>query len=151
MDRVEPARLLWISAEDNLTVAVRASAIGGFALEHAAGLPEALEYLKRCPIDAALVCLPLPDCTAGEALEKLQQADGAVPLLLWDPRARVQDAVRLIKSGAFDVWGAEAEPEQLADGIQGAIDERRSRVSRSASRDEPWRRILVGSSQPFQD
>jgi DNA-binding NtrC family response regulator len=143
--------LLCIAAEDNLTVAARAAEIGGFALEHAAGVPEALEYLKRSQIDAALVCFPLPDYTPGEALEELQRADGGVPLILWDPDARVRDAVGLIKSGAVDVWGAEAGPEQLAGAIQGAIDDRRSRVSRCGDANEPWRRILVGSSQPFQD
>jgi DNA-binding NtrC family response regulator len=152
MDRVEPARLLWIAAEDNnLTAAARAAEIGGFALERAAGVPEALEYLKRSQIDAAVVCIPLPEYTPNEALEELQRADSGVPLILWDPGTRLRDAVRWIKLGAFDVLDGEGEPERLAGAIEDAIDDRRSRVSGCPDADETWRRILVGSSQPFQE
>ncbi|MGA2736021.1 MAG: sigma-54 dependent transcriptional regulator [Bryobacteraceae bacterium] len=151
MDRVEPARLLWIAAEDNVAAAGYAAEIGEFALEHAAGVPEALEHLKRSQIDAAVVCFPLSDCAPAEALENLQRVDGSVPLILWDPSMRLQDAVRLTRSGARDVLGAEADPGQLADVIRDAIDDRLSRIDRSGTVDETWRRILVGSSQPFQD
>jgi len=151
MDRVEPARLLWIAAEDNLPTAAGAPEIRGFAVGRAAGIPEALEHLKRSRIDAAVVCFPLAEYTLVEALEELQRADGGVPLILWDPRARLEDAVHLIKLGAFDVLGGEAGPEQFARAIQDAIDDRRSRATRCPDADEPWRRILVGSSQPFQE
>ena len=134
-----------------MTAASHAAAAGGFALERAEGVPEALEYFKRSQIDAAVVCLPLPEYTPVEALEELQSADGDVPLILWDPCVQLQDAVRLIKSGACEVFGAEAEPQQLAAAIRDAIDDRRSRVSACMDAEETWRRILVGSSQPFQE
>jgi DNA-binding NtrC family response regulator len=152
MDRVQPARLLWIAADDNsLSIAARTAEIGGLALEHAAGIPEALEYLKRSRIDAAVVCFPLPEYTPAEALEELKRADGGVPFVLWDPGMRLQEAVRLIRSGARDVLGEEAEPEQLADLIREAVEERNSQVSVGGDVDEAWRRLLVGSSQPFQE
>jgi len=143
--------LLWIAAEGNLTAATHAAEIAECALEHAAGIPEALEYLKRSRIDAAVVCLPLPEYSPVEALEELQRADGGVPLIVWDPGAQLEEAVRLIKLGAFDVLGSEARPEQLAGVLQDAVDDRRSRESGCPDADEPWRRILVGSSQPFQE
>ena len=134
-----------------MAIASHAAEAGGFALEHAAGVPEALEYLKRSQIDAAVVCFPLPEYTPVEALEELQRADASVPSILWDPSMGLQDAVRLMKSGAFDVLGAETEPEQLAAAIRDAIEHRRSRVCRDGDAEEAWRRILVGSSQPFQE
>ena len=151
MDIVEPARLLWIAAEDRLTAAARVPEIGGVAVEYANGIPEALEYLKRSRIDAAVVSFPLPEYTPAEALEELQRADGGVPLVLWDPSMGLQDAVRLVKLGAFDVLGGEAGPGRLAAVIEDAIANRRSRVSAHPDADEPWRRILVGSTQPFQE
>ncbi|MGC9948521.1 MAG: sigma-54 dependent transcriptional regulator [Bryobacteraceae bacterium] len=147
---IEPARLLWIASEDPMA-ASRAAEIGGFALERVPGVPEALEYLKRSHIDAAVVCLPIPEYTSAEALDELQHGNGGVPLIFWDPCARLPDAVRLIQSGAFDVLGAEAGPEQLAAVIQDAIDDRRSRLTPCADAAEPWRQFLVGSSQLFQD
>jgi DNA-binding NtrC family response regulator len=143
--------VLWIAADDNVAAAGRAAETGGFALEHAPGVPEALEYLKRSQMDAAVVCFPLPEYPPAEALEELQRAAGGVPLILWDPCMRLQDGVSLIRSGACDVLGADAEPGQLAAAIRNAIDDRRSRISGSGDADEGWRRILVGSSLPFQE
>jgi DNA-binding NtrC family response regulator len=151
MDKIEPTRLLWISTGDEATAGSRLAEAGGFALEHAAGIPEALEYLRRAPIDAAVVCFPLSEYTPAEALEELRRTDGGVPLILWDPSMRLQDAVQLVKAGACDVFGAEAEVEQLAAVIRDAVDDRRARISARPDVDEPWRRVLVGSSQPFQE
>jgi len=131
--------------------AAQAADLGGLTLEHASGIPEALEYLKRASIDAAVVRFPLPEYTPADALVELLRADSAVPLIVWDPCVRLQDAVRLIRSGAFDVLDGESGPAQLAYTIQDAIDDRRGRASGCADADEPWRRILVGSSQPFQE
>jgi DNA-binding NtrC family response regulator len=146
MEIAEPTRVLWIAAEDS-----NVTAPAGFLLELAHGIPEALEYLKRSRVDAAVACFPLPEWSPAEALEELRCADDSAPLIFWDTQACVADAVRLIKMGAFDVLGGEAGPEQLATVIQDAIDDRRSRVSGCPDIEEPWRRTLVGSSQPFQD
>jgi DNA-binding NtrC family response regulator len=151
MNRAEPARLLWIAAEENPAAAARVEEIAGFVLERAAGVPEALEYLKRSQIDACVVCLPLPDYTPIEALEELQGADGGVPLILWDPSLRVQDAIHLIRLGAFDVLDGDAGNEQFGDAIESALDDRSRRLPACAPSDEPWRKILVGSSQAFQE
>jgi|HubBroStandDraft_1064217.scaffolds.fasta_scaffold00484_22 DNA-binding NtrC family response regulator len=151
MDRVDRARLLWIAAEDNLAASARAAEMGDFAVERAAGVPEALEYLKRSKIDAVVVCLPLPEYTPMKALEELLRADSGVPLILSDPRLQLQDAVRLIRAGAFDVLGGEEEPEQFAGMLQDAVDDRRSRAWGCPDADEPWRGILVGASRPFEE
>jgi DNA-binding NtrC family response regulator len=128
----------------------RAAEIEEFALEYAPGVPEALEYLKRSRIDAAVICSPLPEYSPLDALEELQRIDGGVPLILWDPSMRVPDAVRFMKLGAFEVLG-ESDREQLCSVMQDAVEDRRSRLSTNCTSDEPWRRILIGSSQPFQE
>ena len=152
MERIDPARLLWIATDnDSLTEAACTAEIGGFVLEHAAGLPEALEYLRRSQIAAAVIRFPLQEYAPSEALEELQRADDGVPLILWDPCARPQDVARLVKSGAFDVLGDEAGPEHLAGVIEEAILDRHSRTPHDLDGDEPWRLPLVGSSQPFQE
>jgi DNA-binding NtrC family response regulator len=143
---------LWIEAGDSsLTIAGQAAEIGGFTLVRAAGIPEGLEYLMRSRVDAVVICFPLPEYAPIEALEELRRADGAIPAILWDPGARLPEAVRLIKSGAFDVWGSETELEHFVGVVRDAFQERRSRRPDSPPDDEPWRRVLVGSSQPFQE
>ena len=151
MDNVELARVLWIAAEGNLTAAARAAEIGGFELERAAGVPEALEYIKRSQIDAVVICFPLPEYDPLQAMEELQRADSAVPSVLWDCGVRLPDAVRWVKAGAFDVLDAEAGPEQFAAALQNAVDDRRSRIDGHPNAAETWRRALIGSSQPFQE
>jgi len=149
MDRIEPARLLWIATDD--TEARAAAQTSGFAVEHAAGIPEAREYLRRSRVDVALILFPLPEWTAAEALEELQRADDSVPVIIWYPGAGVQEAVRLIRLGAWDVLGAEGNAEQVAGAVAEAIEERSSRLAALPTADEPWRCELVGSSQPFQE
>jgi hypothetical protein len=135
MDRIEPARLLWIAAEDDLTAVGRAAKADGFALAHAAGVPEAMEHLKHSRIDAVVVCLPIPEYTAAEALEVLQRVDGSVPIL-WD---HPYLALRAPYAGSISASGAEAEPAHLAGAKREGIDERRSRVSTGPDTDEAWR------------
>jgi len=138
MDRAETARLLWIEAGDSsLTIAGQAAEIGGFTLVRAAGIPEGLEYLMRSRVDAVVICFPLPEYAPIEALEELRRADGAIPAILWDPGARLPEAVRLIKSGAFDVWGSETELEHFVGVVRDAFQERRSRRPDSPPDDEP--------------
>jgi DNA-binding NtrC family response regulator len=150
MDKVALVRVLWISAEGcgpNLSHA----GIAGLELEQAPGVPEAVEYLKRSHIDAAVACFPIPEWHPAEVLEELARADNRVPLIVLDPRAGLEDAVRLAKLGACQVLNGDPPPERLARAIQAAVEERHSRGTDTAEADEPWRRALVGSSRPFQD
>jgi DNA-binding NtrC family response regulator len=143
---------LWIAAEDAFPSQFQAaSELGGFAPEHAPGVPEAAEYLKRSPIDAVVACFPIPEWTPAEVLEELARADSRVPLIVCDGKAGLRDTVRLAKLGAFDVLGGDAAPEEIACAVQAAIEERRSRVPRGEDSEEPWRRTLVGRSRPFED
>lgn len=157
MDKAEPTRLLWIAAGDTQTAAAQGARSGSgletgeLNVEYAAGVPEALEYLKRVRIDAAVACFPLSEWTPAEVLEELRSADANVPLIIWDRDTSVQDAVRLIKQGAFDVLSGQDEVPHLAAVIQDAVDDRRSRAPGSRDDEEPWRRTLIGYSQPFQD
>ena len=151
METIEPINLLWVGAEPGGDLAARIGEICGLRLRHAAGIPEASEHLGRSRIDAAVVSLPLPECTGLEALEELQYLHPGIPCILYDEQVRLQDAVCWIKSGAFDVLGAEAQPAQLAALISDAVIERRSREAGCTETDEPWRRVLVGCSQAFKE
>lgn len=152
MDRVQPARVLWIAAEDALPEHFQAAAdFGGFTLEHAPGVPEAAEYLRRSQIDAVVACFPIPEWTPAEVLEELEHADSRVPLIVRDAQAGLPDAIRLAKLGAFDVLGRDAGSAEIALAVEAAIEDRRSRAQGCEDSDEPWRRTLVGSSRPFQD
>ncbi len=151
MNGADTIRLLWIASDNRAAEALPPAALQACTLEYAAGLPEAIEYMKRSRVDAAVACFPLPEWTPDEVLEELRSVDGDVPIVVRDPQTRVEDAVRLVRLGAFDVLGREAQPAQLATAIEDAVVDRQSRGTRPQAVDEPWRRTLVGSSQPFQE
>ena len=152
MDRIEPTRILWIAAEECVSAtAARTAEAGGYALEYAAGIPEALEHLKRSRIGAAVVSAPLLEWSPLEALDALQRAADAVPLIFLDPGASLPDGVRLIKSGASDVLGGESGPEEIAGAIADAMANQPGSRSHASEATEPWRKLLVGSSDAFQE
>ena len=143
---------MWIARDDGTLGAAQAMGVlDGFTIEYAAGIPEALEYLRRTAIDAALVSFPLPEWTPAEALEELVTTDHHVPVICWDPGAELSDAARLTRLGAFEVLGGEAHLEQAAAVVHEAVALHGSRSRTPLETEDPWRRALVGSSQPFQD
>ncbi len=153
MDTVAPPRILWIAAQEPAPLIVRAAvALTPFEPVFAAGVPEACEYLKRAPFDAALACFPLDGWTSAEALEELARAGETVPLVVWDPQARAAGAARLMRLGACDVLGdPDPDSERLAAALRDAIGDGRARTPAPPEAAEPWRRGLVGASQPFQE
>jgi DNA-binding NtrC family response regulator len=124
-------------------------ALGEVDWIEAPGIPEAVQLLKRSPMDVTLLRCPLAEWTPAEALVELRNAEPAVPVIVWDPQVDLATAVRLTRLGAFDVL-AGASVEQLSTVFQDAIADRRSRASRLPA-DEPWREALVGPSQAFQE
>jgi len=152
MESIEPTRLLWIAAEGgDVPEAAHADEFAGFRSEHAGGIPEALEYLKRSSVAVVVVCGPIPEYSPLEALEDLQRTAGDVPAIFWDPRESLQGSVRLVKSGAFDVLAGEASTEDLVRAIHDAAASQPKRPLQLEEAAEPWRKLLVGSSQPFQE
>jgi len=142
--------VLWITDGDDLPAsAPEAVDFAGFAWHYAPGMPEAIEYLKRSRVDAAIARMPIGDWTSVELLEEFQRTDDQVPLIIWDPGASVEDAVRLIKLGAYHVLGGQTESAGVAGVLQAAIQDRHGQIPEDA--EEPWRSILVGSSRSFQD
>ncbi|MFN7994737.1 MAG: sigma-54 dependent transcriptional regulator [Bryobacteraceae bacterium] len=152
MIEAQPPKVLWVAAEDRwIKLAQAAATAGEFTLEQAPGLPEALEYVKRASLDAVVVCCPLPDWSAAAALEEIKCLDHRLPAILCDPETKFEEIVDLVKMGAFDLVPGDADISRIVDMVGNAIDFRRSQMEDSVNDDEPWRRTLVGSSQPFQN
>ena len=102
--------------------------------------------------DAVLVRLPCNDWTADEALEQIQRIDAAVPVILCDAEGTLEDAVRLTRLGAFHYMTVD-DSEQLREVLERAAEHsgsRRLTWAAAAGGNEPWRKFLVGESQPMQ-
>ncbi|MFB3828250.1 MAG: sigma-54 dependent transcriptional regulator [Bryobacteraceae bacterium] len=125
---------------------------GGLEVEHLSGVPEALDYLAASRADAVLAVLPLGEWTAAELLLEIQRVNPLTPVLLADSGARLEDAARLARLGAWHVSGDEPRGEDLKELVEAAAEERRSRErSAGPGGGEPWRRLLVGRSRAMEE
>jgi DNA-binding NtrC family response regulator len=116
------------------------------------GPREGIERLQTSHADAVLVRLPCDDWTAEGALEQIQRIDAAVPVILCDAEGTLEDAVRLTRLGAFHYMTVD-DPEQLREVLERAAEHsgsRRLTWAAAAGTNEPWRKFLVGESQPMQ-
>jgi DNA-binding NtrC family response regulator len=89
--------------------------------------------------------LPVAEATAEELLEDLRVSSG-VPVLVAGANVSVAEAVRLMRLGAHEV--VLYSSASLA--IERAIEWQNTRMDAAEVRDEPWRRLLVGSSAALQ-
>ncbi len=145
--------ILWASpAEREPSADVRdsLSRLCGCRIETAGGAQEALEALEVGCFEAALGDFPIDGWEAEEWLEHVRRVNPSVPVIIREQQPRLGDAIRLVKLGAYQYLGAESPIEELAEVLQEAIIERRSRERIEEPEDEPWRRFLVGDSAPMK-
>lgn len=142
----------------NLLVLKLTEAPAGFDCCHAANLQTTLVTnigeLRSAVIASAIDCLLVAGELAGfsdalDVLECLQIQDPSIPVVFWDPKMGVSDALRLLRAGAYHCLGQGDTMATLDNIILAAVEERRRHLRRSKSaseRPEAWRSFLVGDS-----
>ncbi len=108
--------------------------------------------MKTSRADAVLVRLPLEDWTPEDILEQIQRLDAAMPVIFCDTQGKLADAVRLTRLGVFHYMTAD-DLDELCEVLERAAEHTRSHrltLADSATASEPWRKFLVGESQPIQ-
>src|SRR5664279_1084732 len=111
---------------------------------------EAIDALAVTDYAAVVLDLRLPGWTATTLLEAVQRAAPGVPVLAWDPKVSVRDAVQLAHLGLHQCL----PPGESAFGIiDEAIEEgRRGDLTRLAEQTDlqDWERMLVGASREMR-
>ncbi len=93
----------------------------GFAAIQASSAEEALESIRRrCPA-MVLLDVRLPGMSGVEALEKIRELAGDLPVLLITAYADLRQAVEAIKGGADDYLAKPIDLDELAAAIEDAI------------------------------
>lgn len=96
-------RFLLIEDSEELAVAVMSRlAMDGHAVDHAASLGEAGEYLKSAPFDLILLDISLPDGDGREFLQRERMAGRETPVIMMTASASVRDRVHSLDQGADD-------------------------------------------------
>src|ERR1019366_6460750 len=111
---------------------------------------EAIDALAVTDYAAIVLDLRLPGWTAATLLEAVQRAAPGVPVLAWDPKVSVSEAVQLAHLGLHQFL----PPGESAFGIidRAIEDRRRGDLALLASRvdREDWERMLVGGSREMR-
>lgn len=126
----------------------------GVLVELPAGGAEALECMKAASFDAVVAAFPMDDWTADEFTEEVARVNGMVPVIIRDRAGMMADAVRLVKMGAYHYFGPEMDIRELTRVVENAVEYYRSRqlaLMGASLECEPWRRLMVGQSEPMQN
>jgi DNA-binding NtrC family response regulator len=143
---MEAKRVLWIAETDSPAVAAPET---GWEVLHCS--PEAgLRELACARHDAIVLEFPLYGWNTAELWEETQRAAPGTPVLVRDPRASLQDAVRLARLGIYQFLGEKEDPFPL---IEQAVETRvTSNLARLADqvKVEEWERLLLGESHAMR-
>jgi DNA-binding NtrC family response regulator len=123
-------------------------------MEPASEVWQAQAFLQGSIADVIVASFPLPGWTATELLEEIQRLQPSAQVIVIDAGASTADAVRLARSGAYQVFGMDFDAEELVQQIELAAGDHRQRareLARKAGPEEPWRSFLVGDSQAMQN
>ncbi|MEN6604298.1 MAG: sigma-54 dependent transcriptional regulator [Bryobacteraceae bacterium] len=123
-------------------------------VEFATDGAEALECVKAASFDAVVAAFPMQDWTAEEFTEEIARINGMIPVIIRDRAGSMADAVRLVKMGAYHFFGAEMDGRELTRAVENAVEYYRSRqlaLLGASLECEPWRRLMVGQSEPMQN
>jgi DNA-binding NtrC family response regulator len=111
---------------------------------------EAIDALAVTDYAAIVLDLRLPGWTAATLLEAVQRAAPGVPVLAWDPKASVGEAVQLAHLGLHQFLPSGESAFLMID--QAIEDRRRGDLAHLAAQvNRPdWERLLVGGSREMR-
>jgi len=148
-------RVLWLASEDaGLVSEAGWAGLPGWAVERVLEPVGALERLKNSSYDVVVADLPLPEWAAEEWLEEVQRIRGRMPVVFRRERPDHEDAVRLVKLGAYHLLCLSEDPDKQALILEGAAECRRQMqlvLLGGAPDREPWKKFLVGESGAMRD
>ncbi len=118
---------------------------GDWELEAVSSVAEALDRADTASPDVAVVRGPLPDGEIGDLIEDLRRLSAATLTIVADVEA-VSDAVRYLRLGAHDAIAPDGD---LKAAVESAVELRRG-LREAESREERWRKHLIGASRAIE-
>jgi DNA-binding NtrC family response regulator len=143
-----------VSAEPEPRMQELLDRIGGTEVETASSGVECCQAVRASSYSVIVANFPLPDCTPDELLVEIKRGDPSVSVLIRDAAGGLLSAIRLTDAGADRVFGADFDPDGIAQHIEGARELRYRRelmalssaVDQAAEPVPAWRKFLVGDS-----
>lgn len=111
---IQPIHVLIVDDEAPIRALLRETLSSqGFSVTEAASGTEALDVLKRQPVQIVLADFKLPDCDGIALLEQARHHDPRLVGLVMTGYGTVDVAVKAIKSGALDLLVKPLDPDHL--------------------------------------
>ena len=141
--------VIWMSKDGEHGGCIRESV--GNVVYPCQTVDEGLRLLAEVGGKIVVVEMPGLGYSATSILNAIQALDRDALVILWNPQGSVQEAVELVKSGAFHYMShpVQVPLEEVSSWVNAAIRKLASaygEVAPTPSTDEPWRRFLVGES-----
>ena len=115
-------------------------------VEVEASLASALVRISDEGFNIALVSAACFSASPREILRELLANDPRLLVIIHDPDATLDDAIRLTREGAFYSLTGKLDPEGLASAVDQAVEKLRPKLLRDAGV-SAWRRFVVGQSR----
>jgi DNA-binding NtrC family response regulator len=142
-------RVLWFTPAD-LGERIVSAPLGEVRMLRAHSLPEALLCIRNRDCDVVILSCRLPGAGIDDALLEIHRVDPPLPVVVDCLSAGIDDAVRLTKLGACDVWTGALDCDRVRQRLALAGGWRSRRIAGFDSREGAWRSLLVGNADCMQ-
>ena len=142
-------KVLWIRGNQDRPAAEFCARAAPWTVEYL-DAATGIDRLARQDYGVIVLDFPIPDWTPADLVEQVRRLAPGAPVLVRDPSATLNDAVRLARLGIHRFLVAPGEELQQ---IEQALDHRRTHdIAQLASRtgSEDWERLLVGDSRAMR-
>jgi DNA-binding NtrC family response regulator len=106
---------------DSLVAVLRA---GGFEVNAAASVAEAVALLAKAPVDVVISDLRMPEADGLALVRRMQASSPETPVIILTGHGNVASAVECLRAGASDYILKPADPEALEVALQRALEGR---------------------------
>jgi DNA-binding NtrC family response regulator len=148
-----PSKILVIATAPPLPAAEEwRDRMTGFCITSVTGVASLADALAG-NFDCVLVAGPTENGDRIGVLDAIRALDPVLPVVFYDPEMTAAEAVRLIRSGAYNCLGFRDTVEALCESLEHAVEEKRcleKAHARSMAAPEPWQAFLVGESAAMQ-
>ncbi len=115
---------------------------------------EALERIKKGDISLVIMDIRMPGMNGLDALEKIQNGQARIPVIIMTAQATMQNAIEAMRRGAYDYITKPFDLEEVNVLVQKALDVRRLSLEAEFLRDEVRDKYdggLIGNTPAMQE
>ena len=144
-------QIVALGAETHSDYVRRIAAGTDFTVRDARTIEEFMDLIRDNACDVLLAEFPMADIGGEDLLTITRDTCADCMTIFRVPSSSVADAVQLVRLGAYSCIDEETPDSEVLQMLDRAMGEVESRQASRESRDQGWRRMLVGESPEMND